>query len=367
MPRRSFSGFLVKNATDAFDSLRRSPLYYLGSVVVAAVGCVCNAHHFLETNVNATYNSVQNATWEILFEHSFEGVPYVIFAAVGIIILASLALLWCYRRYMTEEEPEEEPEPEPELEPEPEPGKRRQASPKLQRLPSKLEVRYRGKLKGKGVKAVRSVAENYPGCTKMELEQNKLGDAHVQELADVLLQGGLPHMKELNLQENAIGDAGVTSLARAMEEGRLGKLEILRIWGNQVCRPPIARVHHTLTAETPSPQPSSHPTPPHPTPHPTNSPSPSPPPSPPPPPPTPPLQIGDEGLEALANAMNKLPALEQLSVGHNKRVGEAGLCALAKVLPNLPSLTKLDVAPVASPRAQEALQQAAPENLVLKM
>ena len=65
--------------------------------------------------------------------------------------------------------------------------------------------------------------------------------------------------------------------------------------------------------------------------------------------------------------MKHLPALVQLSAGRNEPVGEAGLTALANVLPGLPSLTKLDVAPVASPSAREALQQAAGADLDLKM
>ena len=65
--------------------------------------------------------------------------------------------------------------------------------------------------------------------------------------------------------------------------------------------------------------------------------------------------------------MNHLPALVQLSAGRNDAVGEAGLAALANVLPGLPSLRKLDVAPVASPSAREALQEAAAADLDLKM
>ena len=65
--------------------------------------------------------------------------------------------------------------------------------------------------------------------------------------------------------------------------------------------------------------------------------------------------------------MNNLTHLVQLSAGKNEPVGEAGLTALANVLPGSPSLTKLDVAPVASPSARRALQQAAAADLDLKM
>ena len=59
---------------------------------------------------------------------------------------------------------------------------------------------------------------------ELDLDNNEIGDAGLQALADALGKGALASLEKLYLYSNAIGDDGMSALASACASGALASL-----------------------------------------------------------------------------------------------------------------------------------------------
>eukprot|EP00900_Chrysochromulina_parva_P005409 jgi/Chrpa1/1486/Chrysochromulina_OHIO_Genome00001865-RA len=70
--------------------------------------------------------------------------------------------------------------------------------------------------------------------TRLELQDNNIGDAGVIALATACVSGAMAQLEDLSLFNNDVSDAGVTALARAIAIGALASLEYLFIDGEHM-------------------------------------------------------------------------------------------------------------------------------------
>ena len=67
---------------------------------------------------------------------------------------------------------------------------------------------------------------------KLILDSNKLGDAHVQVLAEALMISSYKPLKVLSLGENQIGDVGIEAIAEMLDVNSTGLKELRLLWNN---------------------------------------------------------------------------------------------------------------------------------------
>ena len=79
-----------------------------------------------------------------------------------------------------------------------------------------------------------------PALLRLQLHENRIGDAGVAALVRSMLPSGAPNVRSLKVEFNAIGDEGMAALAKVWAEGGAQELVGLYAAGNQIGSPGLA-------------------------------------------------------------------------------------------------------------------------------
>ena len=92
-----------------------------------------------------------------------------------------------------------------------------------------------------------ALSRGAPALLRLQLHENRIGDAGMTALVGSMLPGGAPNLKTLKVEFNAIGDAGMAALAQVWAEGGAQELTDLLAAGNQIGSPGLAALAAQLS------------------------------------------------------------------------------------------------------------------------